>query len=150
MTRFLAAMLVAWLNAGAAIAAEPHAWPIGPEPSVIQSDPWSDGAAATPHDDAYVFDDVAHASGLTADAVSAATRADLDRLERAAIDPPPAGDRLSGVGARVAWSFGRFTAVGGAATAYASTDSARGRGGPTSLAEAEAPGPSIFAMIARR
>ncbi len=150
MTRILAAMLVAWLSAGAAVAAEPHAWPIGPEPSVIQPDPWSDGAAATPHDDAYVFDDVAHAPRLTAEAVAAATRADLERLRRAAIDPPPAGDRLSGVEARVAWAFGRFTAVGGGATAYASTEAARGRDGPTSLAEAEPPGPSIFAMVARR
>lgn len=150
MTRVLAAMLVAWLSAGAAVAAEPHAWPIGPEPSVIQSDPWSDGAAATPHDDAYVFDDVAQAPGLMADAIAAATRADLERLRRAAIEPPPTGDRLSDVEDRVSWAFARFTAVGGGATAYASAEFARGRGGPTSLAEAEAPGPSIFAMVARR
>ncbi|MDR4306714.1 hypothetical protein IHQ68_08795 [Chelatococcus sambhunathii] len=150
MRRLFGALLAASLSAGAATAAEPHAWPDGPEPSTIQADPWSGDAAAVPHEDAFVFEDIAQTRGLSAEAVAAATRSDLARLAGAPPDPGPSRDRATGAGARVDWSFGRFVAIGDGGAAYAPADVTRGRAGPASLAETDVPGAAAFAMIAGR
>lgn len=150
MRRPFGALLAAWLGAGVAVAAEPHAWPDGPEPSTIQADPWSGDAAVVPHEDAFVFEDIAQTRSLSAEAVAAATRSDLARLKGEIPDPGPARDRATDASARVGWSFGRFVAIGDGGAAYAPTDMTRGRAGPASLAETDAPGAAAFAMIAGR
>ncbi|WP_020177455.1 hypothetical protein [Methylopila sp. M107] len=147
------ALLAAILGAFGAHAGEFRPWPSfyeGPadhDLTTIEHDPWVGGGAAAPfHDDAYVFADVATGVALSADAVAAAVRFDVERL--AAGGSLPALGRARSEAARVAFAFDRFVQFDQGGRAYASSDVAKGRGGPASLGGAAALEPPILAMTA--